>query len=123
MKRLRWTLVLTCFVLMPMPPVAALADDPDEPITKLEKMTVSAQREDQAIKDVDEREHMSGGQLTTLDDYILVNAAADYRVWEGASAKLNLYLAADNIFDEDYEEKEGYPMAGATVIGGIRMEF
>lgn len=72
---------------------------------------------------VDKREHFSGSELIVLDSYTLVNASADYRIWESPLVKSNLYLAADNIFDEDYEEEEGYPMAGTAVIGGIRLEF
>ena len=59
MKGLRWTLVLTCFALMAVPPIPAWANDTDEDTTQLEDMTVSAQKEmtvstpkrDQAIKD------------------------------------------------------------------------
>ena len=58
---------------------------------------------------VDDREHLDGTDVRTLDDYILVNASVDYRVWDSELAKVNLYLVAENIFDENYEEEAGIP--------------
>lgn len=72
---------------------------------------------------VDEREHYDGDLLATLDAYTLINASATYRIWSNRSAKLELELTGVNILDEDYEEESGYPMPGATVIGGVRIEF
>lgn len=72
---------------------------------------------------VDEREHLDGSDLVTLKAYTLVNASADYQVWQSAWAKANLFVTAQNLLGDDYEEEEGYPMPGATVMGGVRMEF
>ncbi|GBC63335.1 TonB-dependent receptor [Desulfonema ishimotonii] len=72
---------------------------------------------------VDDREHFKGRELTELDAYTLLNASATYRVCETKHGKWDLLLSAANLLDEDYEEEEGYPMAGATVIGGVRVSF
>ena len=68
MKRLKWTLLTISFVLLTMSPMAAWAEDPDQPVTELEEMTVSAQREDQAIKDVVEKEEI---QIPTVSGSVL----------------------------------------------------
>lgn len=72
---------------------------------------------------VDEREHFKGNQLVVLDDYTLVNAAVNFRIWEGQLANADLQVAVENLLDEDYEEEEGYPMPGTSVYAGIRFEF
>jgi outer membrane receptor protein involved in Fe transport len=75
------------------------------------------------MNSVDEREHFSDGSLETFGAYTLVNASAAYRLLNTTRIKLDLELTAENIFDEDYEEEEGYPMPGALVFGGVRFEF
>ncbi len=64
-----------------------------------------------------------GKELKDLDAYTLLNALASYQVWKTQHCKWDLFLTAENFLDEDYEEKEGYPMPGATVIGGVRVVF
>lgn len=71
----------------------------------------------------DSREHFKGAELVTLDSYTLVNCSASYRFWESKGNSWELLFAAENILDEDYEEEEGYPMAGTTVMGGLRAIF
>ena len=51
-----------------------------------------------------------------LDDYTLVNLKLDQALLKG---RLNFYIGADNIFDEDYEESYGFPQAGRFIYGGI----
>ncbi|WDP91946.1 MAG: TonB-dependent receptor [Desulfobacter sp.] len=75
------------------------------------------------INHVDEREHYSGSTLTTLSAYTLVNLSAQYRIYQSKTTTADLVAAAENILDEDYQEKQGYPMAGATVLAGVRFSF
>jgi outer membrane receptor protein involved in Fe transport len=51
-----------------------------------------------------------------LNDYTLVNLKLNQALLKG---RMNLYLGADNIFDEDYEESYGFPQAGRFIYGGI----
>ncbi|MEW6571583.1 MAG: TonB-dependent receptor [Nitrospirota bacterium] len=51
-----------------------------------------------------------------LNDYTLVNLKLDQALLKG---RLNLYLGADNVFDEDYEESYGFPQAGRFIYGGV----
>jgi outer membrane cobalamin receptor len=55
-----------------------------------------------------------------LDDYTLVNLKLDQAFLNG---KLDVYLAADNIFDEDYEQSYGLPQAGRFIYGGITLSL
>ena len=51
----------------------------------------------------------------TLDSYSLVNASAQYRLTDTWS----LYGRVDNLTDEDYEEINGYGVAGLSGYAGI----
>jgi outer membrane cobalamin receptor len=55
-----------------------------------------------------------------LDDYTLVNLKLDQAFLNG---KLGVYLGADNIFDEDYEQSYGLPQAGRFIYGGITLSL
>ncbi|CAN2040872.1 iron complex outermembrane recepter protein [Candidatus Magnetomoraceae bacterium gMMP-15] len=72
---------------------------------------------------VDSREHFNDKQLVNLGSYTLVNFSGSYRFWETKWSKWKVLLAAENILDQDYEEEEGYPMPGASLIGGIEVSF
>lgn len=71
----------------------------------------------------DSREHFKGKELVTLDSYTLLNLSASYRLWEDKRGKWDILFAAENILDEDYEEEQGYPMPGVSVIAGLRAAF
>jgi vitamin B12 transporter len=54
-----------------------------------------------------------------LDAYTRVDVAVTWRVtspWE-------IFLAIDNLFDEDYEEAIGFPAPGISPRGGVRARF
>ena len=72
---------------------------------------------------VDEREHFTDQTLLVLDAYTLVSLSAQYRIFENKTMAADLIAAADNILDEDYQEREGYPMPGTTVMAGVRLTF
>lgn len=54
-----------------------------------------------------------------LDDYWRVDARGDLRVWRGVS----IYLAIDNLFDENYQEAAGVPAMGIRPRAGARAVF
>jgi outer membrane receptor protein involved in Fe transport len=70
---------------------------------------------------VGRRKHLQGDELVTHDAYTLVNFSATYQIVQTTHTKWNLLFSAQNIFDESYQQKEGYPMPGVTIIGGIRL--
>jgi vitamin B12 transporter len=55
-----------------------------------------------------------------LDDYTVVNVKLEQALLAG---RWRLYLGADNLFDEDYEESYAFPQAGQTIYGGIDIYF
>ena len=74
---------------------------------------------------VDEREAISsamdenGNTVASLDDFFLVNLAADYEV----NDFLTLYARVDNLFDEHYEEAWSYATAGQSFYLGGKVHF
>ncbi len=80
-------------------------------------------RGDLSLNYVGAREHYSGKEAVELDDYMLVNLSASYRIWEDKTRRLEFLLAGENLLDTDFEEKEGYPMPGAIIMGGVRTVF
>jgi len=54
----------------------------------------------------------------SLNDYTVVNLKLDQELLKG---RLRLYLGADNLFDEDYEQSYGFPQAGRFIYGGIQV--
>ncbi|MBE0426151.1 MAG: TonB-dependent receptor [Nitrospirae bacterium] len=55
-----------------------------------------------------------------LNDYTLFNLKLNQALLKG---RVNLYLGADNIFDEDYEESYGFPQAGRFIYGGVTVNL
>lgn len=55
-----------------------------------------------------------------LDNYTLVNLKIESSF---LNDKMTLYLGADNIFDEDYEESYAFPQAGRNVYTGMKVLF
>lgn len=55
-----------------------------------------------------------------LDDYTVINLKLNQKL---SRDKGMLYLGADNIFDEDYQQSYGYPLSGRFIYGGIEVEF
>ncbi len=59
------------------------------------------------------------GPQVRLDDYVLVNLAADYRL----STALQLFGRVENLFDEEAEQVFTYRSPGRAVYAGIRAGF
>lgn len=64
-------------------------------------------------------QYSTNSSVSKMPGYNLVNVAAQYELSESAE----LWLRVDNLFDNDYEEIEGYQTAGASVYGGVRYRF
>ena len=54
-----------------------------------------------------------------LGGYLTLGAYAAQRLCEG----VEIYCRADNILDKKYQQLDGYPMPGASVMGGVRAVF
>lgn len=54
-----------------------------------------------------------------LNDFFVLNLAAEYGIWRNFS----LYLRADNVADNSYVSEYGVPMPGREVTGGVRARF
>ncbi|HJM43833.1 MAG: TonB-dependent receptor [Nitrospinota bacterium] len=61
----------------------------------------------------------------TLDGYGRLDLSLSYRLpWTTQTIRaMKLEVSAQNLLDNDYEEVFGFSAPGATVLGGIRMEF
>lgn len=58
-------------------------------------------------------------QRVTLDDYLLVNVSASYKLDD----RITLFGRVENMLDSKYEEVYGYTSAPAAAYGGIKVEF
>jgi outer membrane receptor protein involved in Fe transport len=61
-------------------------------------------------------------ELEPLDDFILVGGRLAYAFTPGET-QAEVYLACENLTDEDYAYQAGYPMPGRTFSGGLRFAF
>src|SRR5690606_28504718 len=59
------------------------------------------------------------GATVKLDDYTVVNVAAEWQL----SGTVQLYGGVNNLFDENYEEVYGYAAPGITGFAGLRATF
>lgn len=57
--------------------------------------------------------------VVTLDDYVLVNAAASYKV----DHDIELFGRVENLLDTDYEEVFSYSAAPIAAYGGVKVTF
>jgi Outer membrane receptor proteins, mostly Fe transport len=60
-----------------------------------------------------------------LDNITLFNARLSHKIknpgWQ--VDEMEIFLAVDNLFDQDYEYAKGYPMPGITAMAGINIDF
>jgi outer membrane cobalamin receptor len=60
----------------------------------------------------------------TVDSYFLVNGKLSYRFdVPSLKSQVEVYLAGENLTDEDYEYYPGYPMPGVTGMVGVRLSL
>jgi vitamin B12 transporter len=57
--------------------------------------------------------------IVLLQEFVLVNLAADYRL----NDRLSLFGRVENLFDERYEEVFSFAGAGRSAVGGLRARF
>lgn len=58
----------------------------------------------------------------SIEAYTLLNLRLS-REFTAGSARIELYLRADNLLDESYEHRPGYPMPGTSLSGGLQTRF
>jgi vitamin B12 transporter len=74
---------------------------------------------------VDERKSVAGAMdmygnpVEVLDDYFLVNIAANYDLTDA----LRIYVRVDNLLDEHYEEAWSYATSGQSFYAGAKFSF
>ncbi|MCB9958112.1 MAG: TonB-dependent receptor [Rhodospirillaceae bacterium] len=59
------------------------------------------------------------GHRITLDGYTLVNLSGRYEIMDG----VEIFGRVENVFDEDYQEVDGYNSLGIGAYGGIRLSM
>ena len=73
-----------------------------------------------AAKFVNAREEINfGGPNFDIEDYALVNFAAEYEV----NPHLTVFGRIDNLTNEHYSEVYGFPALGRAVYGGLKVKF
>jgi len=62
--------------------------------------------------------------INQVDSYFLANTKLSYNFTApSAKCQAEIFLAGENITDEDYEYLPGYPMAGASVMAGMSFKL
>jgi outer membrane cobalamin receptor len=56
---------------------------------------------------------------TIYQNYVLLNSKISYQIWKYAE----LFVSAENILNEKYENNIYYTMPGITAFGGVKMRF
>ncbi len=73
-----------------------------------------------AAKFVNAREEINfGGPNFDIEDYAVLNFAAEYEV----NRNLSVFARVENLTDEEYAEVFGYPNLGRAAYGGFRVKF
>jgi len=62
----------------------------------------------------------TGTEQQELDSYTVVNLKLTQQL---LAQSLDLYVGADNLFDEDYEQSYGFPQPGRVIYGGVEYRF
>lgn len=91
----------------------------------LDRWTLSLDGERVGSMTVREQARRAGVINTqTVDAYFLLNGKISYRFpLPYAKADGTVYVAVENILDEDYEYLPGYPMPGTNVMLGAKLTF
>ena len=61
----------------------------------------------------------NGRGTETTEDFVLWNLRGQFRVLKW----LDIWVRGENLLAQRYEINTGYPMPGATVMGGININF
>jgi vitamin B12 transporter len=68
---------------------------------------------------VGKRDDSVGGERVDLDEYVVVNLGASFKIHK----YVELFAHIENLFDEDYEEAFGYGTPGFSVYGGVTLSI
>lgn len=85
------------------------------------KIALDCQYVDRVYTDSQAR-RLNAVNTTKVDSYFLVNGKVS-KAFRISKVKGQIYLAGENLTDEDYEYYPGYPMPGITGYVGIKLEF
>jgi len=91
----------------------------------LDRWTLSVDAEHVDSMTVREQARRAGTMNTQkVDSYFLVNGKLSYRLpMPFGQADGTIYVAVENLLDEDYEYLPGYPMPGTNVMVGAKLTF
>ena len=70
------------------------------------------------FRSVSEQEWSAWGFDSRISDYCTTDIILNY-----TSNNKKFYIGVDNVFDEDYQIKEAYPIPGRTYKGGVKFWF
>lgn len=62
----------------------------------------------------------AGPAADRVDGYTVVSGRA---TWRPGGARLRLFVQGENLLDEDYAFRPGYPMPGRTFFGGLELDL
>jgi iron complex outermembrane receptor protein len=57
--------------------------------------------------------------VVTQEDYTLMNAKVSHNI----SRYAELFVSAENLLNQKYEQNRYYPMPGTTVFAGVNLKF
>lgn len=60
---------------------------------------------------------------TPIEGYALVNVKGSYAVLSRAAGRVGLFMAVENLVNENYQYRPGYPAPGRMVTGGLEVKF
>ncbi len=91
----------------------------------LDRWTLSLDAEQVGSMTVREQARRAGAlNIQEVDSYFLLNGKVSYRFpLPYGKADGTIYVAVENILDEDYEYLPGYPMPGTNVMVGAKLTF
>ncbi len=102
----------------------SLSDDKRLPMTPLHSLKASLSYEGERLSwsatgSYAGLRYLKTANVDYLPAYFTLDALARWRTTKSAST----YVAVDNLFDEQYEIVDGYPMPGTKIRIGIEMKF
>lgn len=66
---------------------------------------------------------VGASNLEEINGFVTAGLHFTYPILKKEKFSGKLHLGIENIFDEDYEEINGFPMPGTTVTGGVSIDF
>jgi len=63
--------------------------------------------------------YSASGNYLSKENYTIVDLQVQSIIYGNA----NLFIKAENIFSEEYNIEEGYPMPKASIMTGVKLSF